>query len=646
MSARVPLGRLRLRAVVRRDRHRAAGRHRGAGGGVIGFVLGGLFVALGVARLDPAAQGGALMARKLRGFERVLDAPALFAVAYGEIGSSIYFALGIVAAHALGLTPVVLLLTGLPVPRRLALLRRGHGGDPRDRRRRDASCARAFNDLFGFVTGWALFLDYLIVIALSALFLPHYLGARARHRRARRRARGTSSSASSWSRRSRACGSCGARACTPARIAIAGLDLVVQLLLDRARLRAARLAGRADERRRPRRVAGVGRPRLRAAAGDARLHRPRDRREPRRGDPRAGTRAAAQPLLRDRARRRADGARSRSSASRRSRPRTARPRSATSGCGRRSSASSPRSTTALPALVADALRVAVGLTGALVLLAAATTSMSGCTRLAYSMAKHGQLPREFGRLNRRTLVSPAGDRGDGGRRRSGLVILTGAIDEDVAFLASLYSFGVLLAFTAAQLAVIRLRASEPDLPRPFRVPLDVTIRGVRVPLPALIGAPLTAAVLGRRAGHAPGRPLRRPRVAGRRARRLPADAPSGPRSGCWRTSSRSASAAGSRVPQPARADEARRHRRGDGRDRRGARQGARRGRRGALRRSACRWRCRSTRSSSMRRSTPRPRSRRRGCSARSTASRCAPRWSRRGRSATRSSRRRARGTST
>ena len=53
------------------------------------------------------------MARKVRGFERVLDAPALFAIAYGEIGSSIYIALGIVAAQALGLTPVVLLCTGL-----------------------------------------------------------------------------------------------------------------------------------------------------------------------------------------------------------------------------------------------------------------------------------------------------------------------------------------------------------------------------------------------------------------------------------------------------------------------------------------------------------------------------------------------------
>ena len=53
------------------------------------------------------------MARKVRGFERVLDGRELFAVAYDEIGSSIYFALGIVAAQALGLTPVVLLLTGV-----------------------------------------------------------------------------------------------------------------------------------------------------------------------------------------------------------------------------------------------------------------------------------------------------------------------------------------------------------------------------------------------------------------------------------------------------------------------------------------------------------------------------------------------------
>ena len=53
----------------------------------------------------------------------------------------------------------------------------------------------------------------------------------------------------------------------------------------------------------------------------------------------------------------------------------------------------------------------------------------------------------------------------------------------VTFLASLFSFGVLLAFTAAQLAVIRLRMTKPDLRRPFRVPLGIRVRGAAIPLP-------------------------------------------------------------------------------------------------------------------------------------------------------------------
>ena len=65
------------------------------------------------------------------------------------------------------------------------------------------------------------------------------------------------------------------------------------------------------------------------------------------------------------------------------------------------------------------------------------------------------------------------------RRSRSLVIGTGLIADDVEFLASLYSFGVLLAFAAAQLAVIRLRFTEPDLPRPFRAPLLAPLLGVR-----------------------------------------------------------------------------------------------------------------------------------------------------------------------
>jgi APA family basic amino acid/polyamine antiporter len=103
------------------------------------------------------------------------------------------------------------------------------------------------------------------------------------------------------------------------------------------------------------------------------------------------------------------------------------------------------------------------------------------------------LPHAFGVLHRRTLIAPVSI-------VSTVVIacailLVGSIaEEEVRFLASLYSFGVLFAFTAAQLAVIRLRAKEPGLERPFRVPGNVRIRGADVPIAALVGAPLTFAI--------------------------------------------------------------------------------------------------------------------------------------------------------
>src|SRR4249919_1695181 len=115
------------------------------------------------------------MARKLRGFERVLDAPALFAIAYGEIASSLYIALGIVAGAALGLTPLVLLVTGAIFLLVALSYAEGTAAIP-ETGGAATFVRRAFNDLLGFLTGWALFLDYLIVISLSALFLPHYLG--------------------------------------------------------------------------------------------------------------------------------------------------------------------------------------------------------------------------------------------------------------------------------------------------------------------------------------------------------------------------------------------------------------------------------------------------------------------------------------
>jgi APA family basic amino acid/polyamine antiporter len=109
------------------------------------------------------------------------------------------------------------------------------------------------------------------------------------------------------------------------------------------------------------------------------------------------------------------------------------------------------------------------------------------------MGQRAMLPRAFGRLNPRTLIAPISI-ASGAAIACALLVAASLVGKEVRFLASLYSFGALIAFTAAQLAVIRLRFSEPELKRPFRVRGNVRIRGVSVPVAALIGAPLTFAL--------------------------------------------------------------------------------------------------------------------------------------------------------
>ncbi len=117
------------------------------------------------------------MARRRRqqeGLERVLGAPALFATAYGNVGSSIYYALGVTAAFALGLTPLVFLIAGLIFAATAATYAEGTVRYPEAGG--SASFARhAFNELVSFGAGWAQMLNYIITIAISAFFVPHYL---------------------------------------------------------------------------------------------------------------------------------------------------------------------------------------------------------------------------------------------------------------------------------------------------------------------------------------------------------------------------------------------------------------------------------------------------------------------------------------
>jgi APA family basic amino acid/polyamine antiporter len=430
------------------------------------------------------------VARKITGLQRVLDAPALFSVAYGEIASSIYLALGIIALHALGLTPEVLAIMGALFLVVSLSYAEGTTAIP-ETGGAATFVRRAFNDLAGFLTGWALFLDYLIVIALSALFLPHYLGAALKW---------GSLEHNPWDVVVGVAVVFGIAVLRLVRrstfyrygIVVAVLDLLTQLLLV---------------------VLGFAF----LFSGDALTH-----------GVSVGTHPTwhqivfALPL----AMLAYTGLETVANLAEETRePGRDLPRSLFSGIGlvvliyvaiglvALSAFPATGGTTdlgtvwlrsplmgivdalgdPLPGALATALRVYVGLTGAVILLVAVTTSISGFTRLAHSLGEHGQLPRAFGRLNRRTLVSPQAIL-SAALISTALMIGTSFVHDDVAFLASLFSFGVLAAFTAAQLAVIKLRFSEPELPRPYRAPANVRLRGVEVPLPAIVGSVVTFAI--------------------------------------------------------------------------------------------------------------------------------------------------------
>ena len=427
------------------------------------------------------------MARKITGLQRVLDAPALFSVAYGEIASSIYVALGIIALHALGLTPEVLaavgalfLVVSLSYAEGTAAIPETGGAATFVR--------RAFNDLVGFLTGWALFLDYLIVIALSALFLPHYLGAAFEW---------GSLEHNPWDVVVGVGVVFGVAAIRLVRrsafyhygIFVAVLDLLTQVLLvvlgfaflfsSDALTKGVSIGTNPSWHQ----IAFALPLAMLAYTGlETVSNLAEETREPGRDVPRSLFSAIGLVVL----------------------------IYVAIACVGLSAFPATDGTTALgtewlrsplmgivdalggplPDPLATALRVYVGLTGAVILLVAVTTSISGFTRLAHSLGEHGQLPRAFGRLNRRTLVSPQAIVA-AALVSTALIIGSSFVHDDVAFLASLFSFGVLGAFTAAQLAVIKLRFSEPELPRPFRVPWNVRVRGVEVPVPAIVGSAAT-----------------------------------------------------------------------------------------------------------------------------------------------------------
>jgi APA family basic amino acid/polyamine antiporter len=112
--------------------------------------------------------------RREQSLERVLGTPALFATAYGNVGSSIYYALGLTAVYALGLTPLVFVIAGIIFAATAATYAEGTVRYPEAGG--SSSFARhAYNELVSFGAAWAQMLVYIVTVATSAFFVPHYL---------------------------------------------------------------------------------------------------------------------------------------------------------------------------------------------------------------------------------------------------------------------------------------------------------------------------------------------------------------------------------------------------------------------------------------------------------------------------------------
>src|SRR4051812_44915402 len=113
--------------------------------------------------------------RRLEGLERVLGVNALFSTAYGNVGSSIYYALGLVASYALGLTPIVFIITGVIFSCTAATYAEATAMFP-EAGGSSSFARRAFNEFWSFFAAWGQMLNYTITVAISAFFVPHYLG--------------------------------------------------------------------------------------------------------------------------------------------------------------------------------------------------------------------------------------------------------------------------------------------------------------------------------------------------------------------------------------------------------------------------------------------------------------------------------------
>jgi APA family basic amino acid/polyamine antiporter len=415
--------------------------------------------------------------------KRGLGVPYLFAAAYSAVGFSIYFALGVVADRGLGLTPLIFLASGLLFG--LTTLSYVEGGAMFRERGGSSTFARhAFNELVAFIAGWAILIDYLIVIALAAISVPHYLEP-------------------IWGGFSRpgweiavaavviaaACalnilnvtGRGKGRSLAILALADLGLQLAVIVVGALVAFHPDRLTEHLHLFSDPSfkdivyaavvamlAYAGI------EAASDLAPDIDVDRRDLKRI---ATLGAVAVPLVYA----------GMAAIALMAVPVVAGPHGPETALGGQFVEEPVLGVVSSfhPGWVADMMRWMVALIAAPVLFWAANTSMLGVSRHIYTLAINRQIPSWLGKLDRRNATPYVAI------VLSGIIAIGLVVPTNVKLLASIYAFGATLAITIAHLSIIRMRVKDPDRRRPFRIPYGFHWGVATVPLPAVVAAVLS-----------------------------------------------------------------------------------------------------------------------------------------------------------
>ena len=411
---------------------------------------------------------------------RSIGSPVLFTIVYSSLASAIYFSLGVIAGHALGLTPLVFLIAAVMFT--LTAMTYVEGASLHQDRGGATVFARyAFNELVSFVAGWAILLDYVILVAVTAFTATQYLQVFWGHLGDTGEALGLafafialvvlSNIRGFGHRRARRVGILLAGdIALQAFIVVLGLILFFdpKVWLDPIHLGTAPTWSNLIFALTVTVVAFTSLESASGLSGEVRISRVGLKRLVWSTTGTVAFLYVGIGLVAI----------------------TALPVHAghTALGGQYLDVPMIGVVSAVhPHWLEQTLRYLVAGMATVTLLAAANSAMLGLSRLAYSLSTNRQIPSALGRLHPVRSTPYV------------LIICAGAIaaglvaSEDLSFLIGIYAFGATLAFTIAQLSIIKLRYTEPDRDRPYRIPGSIPFRGGQLPLPAVFGAVVSAA---------------------------------------------------------------------------------------------------------------------------------------------------------